>query len=136
MNVPFDSSIHPQPSQNPRPERIQQVPSILRDLEQAAAEKPSHPVRDARVLARDLARQRVEPLADRVPHDVQADVVGERHHGREAVGEFQDRGGRDDGDEAEVVWDAGRDDVADDPPDGDDDDPEDFAGFGLRRDGW
>lgn len=46
---------------------------------------------------------------------------------------MQDAEGGDDGGEADEIRDAGADDIGNDPVDGDEDDPGDFAGFGGQR---
>ena len=79
-------------------------------------------------MLRDHPRRRVEPFISL--QRVDFDVVAQRKPRWEGVAELDDAEGGDDGDETEEIGDGGGDYEGDGPIDGDDDCPEDFAGFG------
>ena len=109
------------------------MPHILRDLHRATAQKPTHPALRCCPDSRHLPCNRVEAFAFTLSMRVVLDVVSHGEERRERIRQIQQRGGGDDADEAEVVWNCGRDDEGDGPPDGHDDGVEDFPTAGDER---
>ena len=117
----LDGGIRSQDRTAGRAQHVENVEGLDVPLSSKPALEPS----EAGIETRDPSRGRVEALAGL--HGVLPDFETEHEEGREGVGELQDAGGGDEGGQVGELGDGGGDDEGDDPVDGHDADPEEFA---------
>lgn len=132
-NQALNTGVKPKPGRRERAQRVEDIPAIHRHLPGPATPEAARKPLEADIVSRDDAGRRIEPLAQLGANRILVRMERDAQRWREHVREGQDAGGADDGGQAAKGRDRGCDDVRDDPVDGDEDCPEDFAGALRER---
>lgn len=109
------------------------MPNVDCDLHDASGPESSDPALQSARASGDNASVGVKAVALVCAHSHPLNVVAQGNERGQSVRQVEQRGGRDDGDEAKVVGNSRGDDEGNAPPDGHQRSVEELAGLGCKR---